>query len=217
MGHLQQPPVSDPGFAATAAFGWCAEAHADLDTAALAAMLDAHCYRDDAGRVGAAVVALGQASRMVAPRPPNMSALALPLLLPQWPVGRALTEGLAPGDLDQVEAMTASVTEDLGGHRMRRPDAALVHDELVATAGLVTLACHDARLRLAGDGTLASVTAGDRARLGDELGAHLARHRALWLARFRPGGLEDSAAWLEHLGACYRRGEAEQSWFGPFG
>ena len=217
MGHLQQPPVSDPGFATAAAFGWCADAHAGLDGDELAAMLDAHCYHDDTATTGNAVVTLGRVARMVTPRPPNMSALALPLLLPQWPVGKALTEGMTPAELEQVEATANSVVDALAGHRMARPDAALVRDELVATAALVTLACRDARARLAGDGSLASVNPAVRNQLADELSEHLARHRALWRARFRPGGLEDSAAWLEHLLTCYRSGVAEQSWFGPFG
>ena len=148
MGHLQQPPVSDPGLAAAAAFGWCADAHADLDGDALGAMLDAQAAgRTDDLAAGAVVVALGRACRMVEPRPPNMSALALPLLLPQWPVGRAMTKGMMADDLGAVEAMTADVTASLAGHRMRRADAALVHDELVATAELLRLACHDARAR----------------------------------------------------------------------
>jgi len=217
MGHLQQPPVSDPGFAAAAAFGWCGDAHADLDATELAVLLDVHCYEDTAGRVGAGVVALGQACRMVAPRPPNMSALALHLLLPQWRVGRALTEGLTVADLDAVESMTTQVRDALGHHTMQRPDGDVVHDELGATAGLVALACRDARLRLEGDGTLASLTVSSRAALAGELEDYLARHRRLWLERFRPGGLDDSAAWLEHLLGCYRTGEADPTWFGPFG
>jgi hypothetical protein len=36
----------------------------------------------------------------------------------------------------------------------------------------------------------------------------------LWLARNRPGGLPDSAAWLEHLAAAYRTGEVDPAWGG---
>ena len=42
-------------------------------------------------------------------------------------------------------------------------------------------------------------------------------YRHLWLERFRPGGLDDSTAWFEHLLSCYRTGQADRSWFGPFG
>ena len=39
-------------------------------------------------------------------------------------------------------------------------------------------------------------------------------HRRLWLARNRPGGLEDSVAWLEHLLDCYRSGTTDRAWGG---
>jgi hypothetical protein len=217
MGHLQQPTVSDPGFATTAAFGWCVEAHAGLDADSLGALLDVHCYDDRAGETGRVVVDLGQACRMVAPEPPNMSALALPLLLPQWAVGTALTEGLTTADLLAVESMLERCTTALGRARPQRGDAPVVIRELEATSALLALACHDARLRLAGDGTLASVAGADRDALATELSGCISEHQRLWLERFRPGGLSDSTAWLEHLLACYRTGVTERSWFGPAG
>jgi hypothetical protein len=146
-----------------------------------------------------------------------MSALALPLLLPQWAVGAALTEGLTTTDLQAVETMLDGTVAALGRARPRRGDGGLVIRELGATSALLGLACHDARLRLAGDGTLASVPGGDRHALETEVGTRIVEHRELWLERFRPGGLSDSVAWLEHLRDCYRTGTAERSWFGPFG
>jgi hexosaminidase len=217
MGHLQQPPVSDPGLATAAAFGWCLDAHSQFDAGDLATVLNAHCYDDPGGDTGRVVVELGQACRMVAPRPPNMSALALPLLLPQWEVGTALTEGLTTDSLESVESMLGDANGALRRARPRRRDGRLVVRELEATLALLGLACQDARLRLGGDGTLASVTSADRDTLETDLSARILEHRSLWLERFRPGGLADSTAWLEHLRTCYRTGTAERSWFGPFG
>ncbi len=217
MGHHQQPPVRDPGLAAAAAFGWSVDAHAGLDTDGLAALLDAHCYDDPTSETGRAVVDLGRTPRMVTPRPPNMSALAVHLLLPQWKVGTGLTEGLAQSELDAVEALLDDTVDRLGRAAPRRGDGALVADELRATAALVRLSCHDAGLRLAGDGTLAAVPTDGRAALAAELSAYVEEHRRLWLARHRPGGLDDSTAWFGHLGRCYREGDADRSWFGPFG
>ncbi len=48
-------------------------------------------------------------------------------------------------------------------------------------------------------------------------GTSSSEYRRLWLERFRPGGLDDSMAWFDHLLDCYRTGTAERSWFGPFG
>ncbi|MGA2520392.1 MAG: family 20 glycosylhydrolase [Acidimicrobiales bacterium] len=217
MGHHQQPPVSDPGLAVAAAFGWCVDAHADLDTDGVAALLDAHCYDDPTGETGRAVVALGRTPRMVTPRPPNMSALAVHLLLPQWKVGSGLTGGLEQAELDRVEGLLDDTLARLGRAAPRRRDGALVIDEVRATAALARLSCHDAAVRLAGDGTLAGAGAERRGALDTELSAYVAEHRRLWLARHRPGGLDDSTAWFDHLAQCYRDGDADRSWFGPFG
>jgi hypothetical protein len=141
----------------------------------------------------------------------------LPLLLPQWAVGTALTDGLTTTDLQAVETMLEGTGRALGRARPGRRDGGLVIRELEATSALLGLACHDARLRLGGDGTLASVAGADRDALENEVSARIFEHRGLWLERFRPGGLSDSTAWLEHLLGCYRSGTAERSWFGPFG
>jgi hypothetical protein len=217
MGHHQQPPVSDPGFATAAALAWCASTHNNLDTEELGTVLDAHCYDDPAGVIGHAVVGMGRVAGMVTPHPPNMSALALHLLLPQWRVGGALTRGLSAVDLDGVEAVVDDAHAATGRAGSRRDDAVLLSDEVCATATLLQLACHDARLRLAGDGTLASIARFDREALVSELDAYVEEHRRLWLTRFRPGGLTDSTAWFDHLRNCYRTGTAEPSWFGPYG
>jgi len=217
MGHLQQPVVSDPGFVTAAAFGWCADAHAELESGTLATLLDVHCYDDPARETGQAVIGLGRTCRMVGPQLPNMSALALPFLLPQWPMGKAMTKGLTASDLQAVRALVDETPVALGRARPRRPDGRLVIEEIVATAALLRLACDDAELRLRGDGTLGSVEPADRDALASGLRSRIEEHRRLWLERFRPGGLSDSTAWFEHVLDCYRTGTTDRSWFGPFG
>jgi hypothetical protein len=217
MGHHQQSWVSDPGFATAAAFGWCTETHTGLDAGALASLLDVHCYDDPACVTGRAVVDLGQTYRMVAPRPPNMSALALPFLLPQWRMGTAATDGLTVSDLDTVEALVDDTVASLGRARPGRADGGLVREEIRATSGFLRLACRDLALRLRGDGSLASLSPADRASLAAALVDGVEEYRRLWLERCRPGGLSDSTAWFDHLLDCYRTGQADRSWFGPFG
>jgi hypothetical protein len=217
MGHHQQPGVSDPGLATAAAFGWCGTSHAGLDTADLAAILDVHCYDDPARQTGRAVVALGETYRMVVPRPPNMSALALPFFLPQWPMGKGVTDGLTRRDLETVRGVVDDTVAALGRARPRRRDGALVIEEITATAAWLRLACADLVARLGGDGTLASVDEDERAVLATTLGIQVEEFRRLWLERFRPGGLSDSTAWFDHLLDCYRTGHADRSWFGPYG
>ena len=215
MGHHQQPVVSEPGFACAAAFSWCAESHADFGLSELATALDVHAFDDRAGSLGAAVVGLGRLPRLVTPQVPNMSALVFPLLLPQWRVGRGATRGLTAGDLDAVETALDEVVAGGAAADPRRPDGGLVLDELRATVEVLRLSCHDARLRMAGDGSLASVASSDRAALGRRLDGVVSEHRRLWTERFREGGLADSVGWFDHLASCYATGEADRYWFGP--
>lgn len=217
MGYLQPLVVSDPGLAAGAALAWCAEANASLGLDELAAALDAFCYDDPAGELGGAVVDLGRVHRLVTPRPFNISPLVQHLLLPQWPVGQGFTAGLRLSELDAVDAALDAATARVRRARPRRPDARLLAEELELAAGLLHLGCEDARRRLAGDGTLGSVPAALRARLAERCDELTAEHRRLWTTRNRPGGLADSAAWLEHLADAYRQGGADRSWFGPLG
>jgi hypothetical protein len=123
---------------------------------------------------------------------------------------------LSPEDLDAVETALDDALALIGRARPRRPDAASLLDQVRATVSLLRLSAHDARLRLAGDGSLASVPAADRRTLAGELDAVVSEHRRLWLEAFRPGGLGDSVAWFDHLGSCYRSGQADRGWFGPF-
>jgi hypothetical protein len=211
MGHLQYMPVSEPGFAYGAAVSWCLDANRDLD---LGAALDVHCFGDARGELGATLLALGDAYLGVAPKIWNMSVLTMHLYWPQLQLGRTFSEGLTVEDLGSVEAGLAACVERLGRATPARSDGALVLDELRAGAALVSLMCRDARLRLEGDGWLSSIPAAQRQKLADELDDLIAKHRRLWLARNRPGGLEDSVGWLAHLRDCYRTGAADRTWGG---
>jgi hypothetical protein len=216
MGHHQQPVISEPGLATAACFSWCADAHAELDLEALATMLDVHAFDDPAGALGPALVGLGRIPRLLTPQVPNMSALVFQILLPQWRVGHGATRGLSTDDLDAVESTLDATVAGVGRSEARRGDRDLVHDEVRATVGLLRLACEDGRRRMAGaDGSLAAVDPADRRLLATRLEGVMEEHRRLWMARFRPGGLDDSLAWFAHLADCYATGEADPGWFGP--
>jgi hexosaminidase len=204
FGHLQYLPVSEPGLAAGAALSWCFEANVDLDPGRLAAALDLHCFDDPSGALGRALLALGDAHRQPTAQVPNMSILCLPLYQPGVRLGDGFTSGLTAADLSNAEAAIGEGRDGLAAARSRRHDGALIVDELRAGADLVMLLCRDGEARLEGDGSLAGVPAASRHDLADQLEPMLDRHRALWLARNRPGGLPDSVSWLERLVARYR-------------
>ncbi len=81
---------------------------------------------------------------------------------------------------------------------------------------MMDLMADDAFARIAaGDtGMLGAVPEDQRRAFADRLDDLIDRHRELWLARNRPGGLEDSMSWLENLRAAYLSGEPDPSWGG---
>ncbi len=211
MGHLQQWVVSEPGLAYGAAVSWCLATNADLD---LGAGLSTHVFGDATGALAEAVLGLGDAHLLVTPQFPNMSTLVMNLYYPQLPVGRGLTAGLTADELDAVDARLDAARTAVLRSRPDRPDAALLVDEVLFGTDLVALLTRDARARLRGDGSLGSVGAEERADLGAALGSLVERYRARWLARNRPGGLDDSLAWLENLQAAYASGRPDPHWGG---
>ena len=211
LGHLQQPVVSEPGFAYGAAVSWCLESNADLD---LAAALSSHVFFDPTGSLAQAVLSLGDAHRLVTPQFPNMSTLVMNLYYPQLPVGRGLTKGLTAGELDQVERCFEDARRAAAGSQSELSDAPLVRDEVAFGIELVGLILRDARARLEGDSFMESVPERVRKSFGTELDALTERYRSLWIANNRPGGLEDSVRWLANLRRAYATGRPDPNWGG---
>jgi hypothetical protein len=79
-------------------------------------------------------------------------------------------------------------------------------------ADLTHVAIDDARARLRGDGSLASIDAATRTALADRIDPLIERHRELWLRTNRPGGLDDSARWLTKVRDGYRTGVIDDAW-----
>jgi hexosaminidase len=193
-GHLQYQPASLPGFAWGAAQSWCRDTNRDLD---LATALDAHAAEATGPGWGAALMGLGDAHLGWAFQVPNIAVCFLHLWMTQLPVSRA-----DRSHADAVrEAMRAA---------MRLGD---VGDELRTSVDLADLLLDDAVARTGtDDGMLASVPDGIRRPLADRMDAVIDAHRAHWLARNRPGGLDDSVAWLARVRDAYRTGEVDPEW-----
>ncbi|MGO9874755.1 MAG: family 20 glycosylhydrolase [Acidimicrobiia bacterium] len=210
-GHLQQLPISEPGLAYGAAVSWCFDTNADID---LAAALSVHAFDDPTGDLASALLAIGDAHRELTPQVPNHSILVLHLYFPQVRVGHGLTKGITAGELDAVERRLTAARVAVDRARPRRPDAVQLADELHWTIDVLALLTDDARARIAGDGSLGSVSEPQRREFADRVDSIIDRHRALWLARNRPGGLADSVAWLDNLRAAYLTGQPDPTWGG---
>jgi hexosaminidase len=200
-GHFQPRSVSLPGLAAGAAAAWNSGAAGDSDFAAALAEVSFDGVVLGAGRA-AALFELGDAYLAVEPQSPNTVSVLLHFLWPNLRVGQRTTEGLDREQLDAYDAALDSglrrAEADTGGSQLRA--------ELALLVSIAKLMTDDARGRLAGDGSLASISEPVRMGLAGRVPGLEAEHRRLWLARNRAGGLDDSAARLGHLARCYRQG-----------
>ncbi len=226
MGHHQQLPFMFPSLVAAAALSWSYNDNRSIDLSRLGRLTGIHMFSSSCPEIGEALVSLGQVHDMVVPKPPNMSALVLHLLLPQFPVGSGLTTGLTIEDLERVAvsvdesvALCNSCDCSVGDDRIENNVWGMdyIVDEIRAGADWLKFAIKDAGFRLEHDGSLSSVSSAKRNELISELAQIQEVHRLLWLRRNRNGGLDESSKWLEHLADCYRSGSTDPKWFGPLG
>src|SRR5205807_1253894 len=78
----------------------------------------------------AALLALGDAHRVVTPQFPNMSTIVLHLYFPQLTLGRGLTRGLTVDELDTLAGVLTDARATAGRAASRRDDGARLVDEL---------------------------------------------------------------------------------------
>ncbi|MCZ6597456.1 MAG: family 20 glycosylhydrolase [Planctomycetota bacterium] len=191
-GHWQPLPVSYPGFLYAAALGWNADDPGDtkLD---LEGLLDTHAFEGEGwGRV---VLELGRVDRAIGARVENGNAPFFLLASALEPALMERVEGLTVEGLERGLAHLEAALAGLPEARSGRSDAGLLRRELDWAAGLLRLACRRGIRRLG------TIPAGGDESAGD-LRSWIEEHRALWLARSRPGGLEASAGRLARcLGA----------------
>jgi len=174
-GHLQYLPMSFAGLATGAALSWCLQSNRDLP---LQRALDLHAFADEAGIMGRPACELGNVYQAVGKLIPNRSAL-FGILVPSSAHGDPM-EGITGPGLERAEAAIESATRNVHAAKMSRADAELIKDEFANAAAMLRYACRKAR----GETTPA------------ELDPIVRMHRQCWLARNRPGGLEDSVGKL---------------------
>lgn len=205
-GHLQYLPISEPGFAWFAAQSWCRSANAGID---LGGVLSVHAFADPSGELAAALLDLGDAYLESEGQFPNLSMLTLPLYYPDLHVGRGPMPWATAQGYERVEAVLDGAAAAIARSHATRSDRVLVAAELANAIDLVRVLCDDGRARLRGDGSIGSVPAPERTELAAALAPVIDRHRDVWLARNRPGGLDESVGWLEALQQTYRTGQPQ--------
>jgi hypothetical protein len=173
-GHPQPPSVSFAPLAYGGCVSWALDANRDMD---LAGVLDELVFEDSARLLGAAMVELGGLWGSTGQGGCNASPLFTAVYGPSpFVFGQPDPAAVA----EVVERIDAAI-DTIARAAPAALDGSVVQRELTQAARLARLGA--VRLLGAGDGAV------DMAGLLDE-------QRACWLARARPGGLEDSLARL---------------------
>lgn len=197
-GHWQFLPVSYLPFVYGAGVSWCYTANRDMDTAEMA---DRYAFFDAARVMGAAARDLGNAHLQSGMEFGN-NTIYYRLLQRRLekPLNTEGFERLKAEDLDQTAATIDAVLARLDGADLQCPDAELIEAEFRMDAALAQFSCRlgAARIR-AGRGTASGLPRAQRLELAAELEPLIPAYRELWLARNRPGGLQDSAGRLEEI------------------
>jgi hypothetical protein len=196
-GHLQPHLVTEVGLFTAAAFAW--NSTLELSRERLARAIDRHLFLDDAGVMGALVLELGDAYLETDASSTNGSALFFLLAFAGEPLPHARMPGLTADGLTRAREYLLARRSRIDAIRSRRSDAAQLQDELRWMIDLLVFACDFgiARIAIPGGAAVSSIRREVRNDLAGRLRPLIAEHRRLWLLRDRPGGLDESAAWLE--------------------
>ena len=197
-GHLQVLPISYAGFLAGACFAWRIQsARAPLELP-LARLLDLHAFDDLS--LGAVTEALGNAYLKSDAELLNGTALFHLLMSADSPFSDRGLDKLDPKALARTAESLQAQLELLRELSPTGAEDTRVRDELTWTAEALLLACDLGRERLARpEAGLAELGRDTRVALAQRVEGLVERRRELWLARNRPGGMEDSLALLGNL------------------
>lgn len=211
-GHWQPEPVSYLGLLAGAAFSWNAsvartwapQAGAPLDSEFRdhwTTLLDRLVFGDASGVLGLVAFELGRAGEVTGARNRNGSPLFRFLHFADraWPHPEIV--GLTLEGLDRADQLLDSVPRLISRAHSSRDDASTISAELMWVTDTLRIATALGRARmLAGEGSrLAQIEQRRRVELANDLREVAERHRSLWSARSRPGGLRESVARFERL------------------
>lgn len=194
-GHLQQASTKSAGLAAALGLAW--NGSTSLDAARLARVLDDHVFADRARVLGAAALELGRANDVSRAASTNGSPLFFLVAFAEGAFPHPRVQSLSRDGLAQARAHVLAQRATLARASPMRADARALVDEWTWTADVLAFACDlgAARLRAAPGTPLGALQ--EREALAEGLAPLAAEHRRLWSLRDRPGGLEESASWLE--------------------
>ncbi len=197
-GHWQPLPVSYPGFVYGAALAWGYEANRNMDVAQITST---HAFSDPAGRTGRLACDLGGAYLTPELRLHNSSILFW--ILQATPTEIANRKGLTTANLVEALDYVDEVSPNLPNISPASPDAELIRCEFNWVGDMLRHACRRGVWAFGKAAGREDVNL--RRQLVQDSAELIGEFRQIWLARNRPGGLEDSVALLEKMSRDYDR------------
>lgn len=179
-GHLQYLPTSYLGFVAGAAYSWCIASNRELD---LATALDRHIFFDRAGVMGKLMYDLGNVYKTIPA--PSFNSSKLFWALVAGPDRKETMKDVSKADYDAAEKRVDALSSIVDATKLECPDADLIKSEIRNTIAMLKLGAARGRWVLDPKSENAKDLKLRFEKVVDE-------HRRLWLARNRPGGLNDS-------------------------
>ncbi len=197
-GHWQTMPVSLVPFAYGAAVSWAYDANASRDVAPAA---DVHVFQDDAGVMAQSAIELGSAHALTGVLRGN-STVYYGLLMHalQGDPAQGFLSGLNREGIANARAHIENALARMTQARMDRDDADLLLAEfdINARMALFALRLGDERIKAGGAGT-SQLPVETRNELLDTLENIIEEYKVIWLARNRPGGLDDSVERMKRI------------------
>lgn len=203
-GHWQFLPISYLPYVFGAGVGWCYTTNRYMDVADMA---DRYAFRDRAGVMGAIARDLGNAHLESGMEIGNRTVYyQIMVRYLERTLNKDGFQGLTVEELERTIVTIDGILARLDNADMQRADAALIRSEFELNAALAKFACRlgIARIR-AGRVATSDLPRSVRLELAMELDPIIPAFRERWLARNRPGGLQDSAGKLENLLAMLRK------------
>ncbi len=191
FGHWQPQVASMLGYGFGAAVSWTCDANKSIQ---IADAISRHLFDDVSGTVGAVAFDIGnvyQSFKRAHNGNPVVFVMNAPVVLRSTPAEVAQKMAITREQIGQHSKSIDQSIKPLHKHKMTRPDADLIVDELQMAADW---------LKLGGDYTLHALGHKVNSAMFVKKQADLLkRYRKIWLARNRPGGLNDSIKRLKEL------------------
>lgn len=195
-GHWQYLPASYPGIVYGAALSWAPDQNIDMD---IAKYLDTFIFMDQNNVMGKLVMDFGRYCDKEPGHPQNFTMLIKNLY--NQIDDKSVLEGLSIEDMYEVRSFINGLVPILDETCMQCEDSDLIYSEYKNSVRFLLHAIDYAIYKLSDrsdDSTKKLLKS-----MIEDIAVLIENHKTLWLARNKPGGLQNSISYLECLKKMY--------------